>query len=157
MQYTILRSPVGYITVEVTDAGEVTALRMHAEPTPAPGLQDGPATQGAVRQLAEYFDGSRTAFDLPLKAAGTPFQRRVWGELAGIGYGQTMTYGQIARLIGAPTSFRAVGTAIGRNPVSIIVPCHRVVGSSGALTGYAHGVDRKQWLLAHEQAALVGA
>ncbi len=157
MQYTILESPMGFVTVEVTDAGEVTALRMHAEPVHVAGKQDGPATRDAALQLEEYFHATRTTFDLPLKATGTRFQHRVWEVLAGIGYGQTLSYGEIARRIGAPTASRAVGAATGRNPISIIVPCHRVVGSSGRLVGYAHGVERKQWLLAHEQAVLAAA
>lgn len=155
MQHTILESPVGFITLEVTDVGQVTALRMYSEPTHAQGQEGGPATRAAAQQLEEYFQGTRTTFDLPLGAAGTAFQHRVWDALADIPYGRTMSYGEIARIIGAPRASRAVGAAIGRNPISIVVPCHRVVGASGLLTGYAHGVDRKRWLLDHERETLV--
>lgn len=151
MQYTILETPVGFVTIEVTDAGEVTALRMYAEPTQGAGQRDGAATRRAAEQVRQYFDGERTTFDLPRKAAGTPFQHRVWDALVEIPYGRTVSYGEIAQQLAAPTASRAVGAAVGRNPISIIVPCHRVVGASGKLVGYAHGVERKQWLLAHEQ------
>jgi methylated-DNA-[protein]-cysteine S-methyltransferase len=100
-----------------------------------------------ARQLGEYFDGDRQEFDLPLALDGTAFQRTVWAALLGIGYGQTVSYGQLADQIGRPTASRAVGLANGRNPVSIIVPCHRVVGSDGSLTGYGGGIDNKRRLL----------
>jgi methylated-DNA-[protein]-cysteine S-methyltransferase len=103
-------------------------------------------------QLDEYFAGSRATFDLALAPAGTPFQQRVWAELARIPAGTTVTYGELARRAGRPGAARAVGAAVGRNPVSIVVPCHRVVGSDGALTGYAGGIARKAFLLALEGA-----
>lgn len=101
----------------------------------------------AAVQLAEYFEGRRQTFDLPLAAAGTPFQHGVWDKVSDIGYGDTWTYGEIAEHIGRPSAARAAGHAIGRNPISIIVPCHRVVGASGRLVGYGGGVRRKQFLL----------
>jgi methylated-DNA-[protein]-cysteine S-methyltransferase len=104
----------------------------------------------ARRQLAEYFAGTRTVFDLPTAATGTPFQQRVWQALCGIPHGQTASYRDMAHAIGNPKAVRAVGLANGRNPLSIVVPCHRVIGSDGSLTGYGGGVERKQWLLAHE-------
>ncbi len=105
----------------------------------------------AVRdQLAEYFAGERTEFDIPLKLAGTPFQNRVWQELARIPFGVTISYGELARRVGQPTASRAVGSANGKNPISIIVPCHRVIATSGNLTGYGGGLPNKQWLLQHE-------
>ena len=110
-----------------------------------------------ARQLDQYFDGSRTAFDLPLAPAGTPFQRRVWDERARIPRGTTITYGELAARAGRPGAARAVGAAVGRNPISIIVPCHRVVGSDGSLTGYAGGVERKAFLLVLEGAAVATA
>ena len=111
----------------------------------------------AVReQLAEYFAGKRQQFDVPLKLAGTPFQQRVWQELVRIPFGTTITYAQLAQRIGKPTASRAVGHANGRNPISIIVPCHRVIGADGKLTGYAGGVDKKQWLLAWERRTAAG-
>jgi methylated-DNA-[protein]-cysteine S-methyltransferase len=100
-----------------------------------------------VRQLDEYFAGARSEFTVPVAPVGTPFQMAVWQQLTTIGYGQTATYAQIARTLGGPTLIRAVGAANARNPISIIVPCHRVIGSDGSLTGYAGGLDRKRFLL----------
>ncbi|HUI99175.1 MAG TPA: methylated-DNA--[protein]-cysteine S-methyltransferase [Usitatibacter sp.] len=105
-----------------------------------------------ARQVREYLEGRRRAFELPLAPRGTAFQRRVWMEIARIPYGGTITYGELARSSGAPGSARAAGAATGRNPIAIVVPCHRVLGSDGALTGYAGGVDRKAKLLALEGA-----
>src|SRR5205085_6126956 len=115
--------------------------------TPPPGTRDDAALAEAARQVREYFAGERTSFDLPLAPAGTDFDREVWAELAQVGYGRTISYGELADRIGRPGSARAVGAANGRNPIALIVPCHRVIGSSGALTGYAYGVDRKRALL----------
>lgn len=115
-------------------------------------VEDPAAFLEVTRQLDEYFAGSRTLFDLPLAPGGTPFQRRVWAELERIPTGTTVTYGELARRAGLPGSARAVGAAVGRNPISIVVPCHRVVGSDGALTGYAGGTERKAFLLALEGA-----
>lgn len=116
-------------------------------------LPDGDATRpGGVldrtaRQLSDYFQGRRNAFDIPLAPRGTPFQRDVWDALSSIPYGETIAYGELARRIGRPQSVRAVGAAVGRNPITIIIPCHRVVGTNGSLTGYAGGLERKQALL----------
>ncbi|WP_265443334.1 methylated-DNA--[protein]-cysteine S-methyltransferase [Flexivirga meconopsidis] len=104
------------------------------------------------RQLDEYFAGDRKAFDLPLRAHGTQFQQVVWQALREIPYGETWSYGQLAAHIGRPTSSRAVGLANGRNPISIVVPCHRVIGAGGSMTGYGGGIERKQWLLGLERA-----
>ncbi|MFO1076322.1 MAG: methylated-DNA--[protein]-cysteine S-methyltransferase [Planctomycetota bacterium] len=117
--------------------------------------RDGAASP-ARRQLAEYFAGARTRFDLELAPAGTPFQQRVWRALCAIPFGSTCSYGHIAARIGKPTASRAVGAANGRNPIAIVVPCHRVVGGDGTLTGYAGGLDKKRWLLALEARALGG-
>ena len=103
-----------------------------------------------ARQLREYFAGERTVFDLPLAPEGTAFQRLVWTALTKIPFGETRTYGQQASLIKRPSASRAVGAANGRNPIGIIVPCHRVIGTNGSLTGYAGGLAMKQWLLEHE-------
>ncbi len=103
------------------------------------------------QQLIEYFGHQRQHFDLPMQATGTEFQKQVWQRLNDIPFGETISYGALARQIGQPSASRAVGAANGRNPISIIVPCHRVIAASGKLTGYAGGIDRKQWLLAHEQ------
>ena len=114
--------------------------------------EDTAAFGEVARQLDEYFEGSRTTFDLPLAPAGTAFQRRVWDELARIPRGSTVTYGELAARVGHPGAARAVGAAVGRNPISIVVPCHRVIGADGTLTGYAGGVGRKAFLLALEGA-----
>lgn len=102
-------------------------------------------------QFDAYFAGARTAFELPLSPRGTAFQRRVWDALCDIGYGETISYAELARRIGNPRAVRAVGLANGANPLSIVVPCHRVIGANGALTGYGGGLEAKRWLLDHEQ------
>ncbi|MFQ5576494.1 MAG: methylated-DNA--[protein]-cysteine S-methyltransferase [Anaerolineae bacterium] len=109
-----------------------------------------PVLRACAQQLEAYFAGRRRRFELPLQPQGTPFQQRVWRALADIPFGQTVTYAELARRVGNPRGFRAVGNANGKNPVSIVIPCHRVVGSDGGLTGYGGGLWRKQWLLAHE-------
>jgi methylated-DNA-[protein]-cysteine S-methyltransferase len=105
----------------------------------------------AARQLGQYFAGERAGFELPLRMHGSEFRRRVWEALRDIPFGQTRSYGELARSVGRPSAARAVGLANGRNPFAIILPCHRVVGSTGALVGYAGGLERKRWLLAHER------
>ena len=114
--------------------------------------------RAATEQLGEYFAGTRKDFDLPLAPEGTPFQQKSWEALRAIPYGETISYGEQARRLGSPSAVRAVGAANGRNPISIIVPCHRVIGSDGSLTGFAAGLDAKAWLLRHEsgEAALPG-
>ncbi|WP_431025407.1 methylated-DNA--[protein]-cysteine S-methyltransferase [Halomonas sp. H5] len=114
----------------------------------------GELTERARAQLAEYFSGTRQAFDLPLAPVGTDFQRRVWAALATIPFGETRCYAEIAEQLRCKGGQRAVGAANGRNPIAIVVPCHRVIGSDGRLTGYAGGLGRKQWLLAHEAGEL---
>jgi methylated-DNA-[protein]-cysteine S-methyltransferase len=104
--------------------------------------------------LEEYFARARTTFDLPLDPSGTAFQRRVWDALRAIPYGATTSYGELARRLGDPRATRAVGTANGQNPIPIIVPCHRVIGAHGELTGFGGGLDRKRWLLEHEGALM---
>jgi methylated-DNA-[protein]-cysteine S-methyltransferase len=104
------------------------------------------------RQLAEYFAGQRTAFELPLAPAGTPFQRGVWDALVAIPYGETRSYGELAALVGKPGAARAVGSANHDNPIAVVIPCHRVIGAGGSLTGYAGGIDRKRYLLELEGA-----
>jgi methylated-DNA-[protein]-cysteine S-methyltransferase len=109
-----------------------------------------PVLVEARGQLLEYFADARSTFDVPLSAAGTPFQRQVWDALLRIPHGKTRTYGEIARMLGGREAVRAVGAAVGRNPISVIIPCHRVIGADGGLTGYAGGLDRKRSLLALE-------
>lgn len=153
--YTEMDSPIG--TLLITGNGQaITGLHMEQQATrPVIGghwRRDDTALGEARAQLAAYFAGELRQFDLPLAGAGTDFQRSVWAALQQIPYGETQTYGELARRIGNGNASRAVGLANGRNPIGIIVPCHRVIGANGALTGYAGGVERKRWLLAHEQA-----
>ena len=152
-RYDVIDSPVGPLLAACDDTG-VTDLRFDLDGAghdPASGwTHDPPALAGVRSQLDEYFAGTRTDFDLPLSLHGTDFQRRVWLELTRIPYGETISYGELARRIGRPTAMRAVGLANGRNPVSIIVPCHRVIGADGSLTGYGGGLDRKRLLLGLE-------
>ena len=123
------------------------AQKHHPAPIGAPLRDDDPLLVRAALQLAAYFEGRSTTFDVPLDLLGTPFQVDVWRELLAIAPGRTCSYGEIARKLGRPSAGRAVGAAVGRNPISVIVPCHRVVGSDGGLTGYAGGLDRKTALL----------
>jgi O-6-methylguanine DNA methyltransferase len=143
-------SPVGTLTL-VADDGVLAGLYLpehrHA---PSLDLPAGPAPGGVAEQLTEYFAGQRHAFAVPLSVSGTPFQREVWDALATIPYGETWSYAKLAAAIGRPRAVRAVGLANGRNPVSIVVPCHRVIGANGDLTGYGGGLAAKEWLLAHE-------
>ncbi len=137
------------------NASTIAAARLSAVDVLTPESLDAPETPPILRraaaQLAEYFAGTRTRFDLPLAPVGTEFQRRVWAATSAIKFGETATYGEIARKIGVPNGSRAVGGALNRNPLAIVVPCHRVVGSSGKLTGYDGGVDRKAFLLTLER------
>lgn len=154
MKHRIVDGPLGTMTLVVTDAGALAGLYLHEQkyhPDAAEfGERNDTVAEDAVQQLAEYFAGRRTSFELALDPHGTEFQRTVWAALREIDYGSTETYGALAQRIGSPRSSRAVGAATGRNPISIIVPCHRLVGASGQLTGYAGGLDRKRWLLEHE-------
>jgi methylated-DNA-[protein]-cysteine S-methyltransferase len=148
----VIESPVGPLLLVARD-GALWQLWMTPFPVPEDGRpadEDVAVLDAADRQLVEYFGGRRTVFDLPLALEGTAFQRLVWDELLAIPFGERISYGELARRVGRPGSARAVGLANGRNPVSIIVPCHRVVGSDGTLTGYGGGLDRKAWLLDHE-------
>ena len=152
--YSTFDSPVGELLLVGDDDGlRGLYLPDHKRgPQVAPGWRRDDAALGAVRaQLAEYFAGDRTDFDLPLAPAGTPFQLEVWDALKRIPYGETRCYGDLAKELGRPGAARAVGAANGRNPISIVVPCHRVVGSTGTLTGYAGGISAKERLLAHER------
>lgn len=115
--------------------------------------RDQKAFERTIDQLSEYFAGDRNSFDLPLDPEGTEFQRAVWNALAEIPFGETRSYGEIAAAVGRPKAARAVGMANNRNPIAVIVPCHRVIGAGGALVGYAGGLERKTWLLDHEREA----
>jgi methylated-DNA-[protein]-cysteine S-methyltransferase len=145
-------SPIGGLRLHV-DAGLLTAIDFGAEPVGAPARDD--LLDEAQRQLRQYFAGERRDFDLPVAADGTEFQRKVWSYLRTIPYGETVSYGQIATDLGYATGIsRAVGAANGANPIPIVVPCHRVIGANGKLTGYAGGLDRKTTLLELERPGL---
>ncbi|MFN0148696.1 MAG: methylated-DNA--[protein]-cysteine S-methyltransferase [Dehalococcoidia bacterium] len=144
----------------VSDGAAITGVFMDAQKyRPAHGVawveEDDGLIRAARTQFAAYFRGELTEFDLPLAPAGTPFQLQVWEALRGIPYGETISYGELARRIGRPAASRAVGAANGHNPIGIVVPCHRVIGANGSLTGYGGGLDRKRTLLALEAETLV--
>lgn len=140
------RTPLGWVRIEEDERG-IALLQFTDAPDDPVNAAEGRWLADAEAQLAEYFAGRRRTFDLPVSAAGTDFQTRVWRALRDIPYGQTRGYGDVAAAIGRPGAARAVGMANHRNPVLILIPCHRVVGASGALTGYAAGLERKQYLL----------
>lgn len=157
LRYRTIPSPIGPLTLAGVD-NTLMHLRM-AEQTHEPDRSGwepahAHAFAAAVEQLGAYFAGSLTTFDLDVELSGTDFQRRVWAALRTIPYGETRTYGEIAEQVGSPSGFRAVGLANGRNPISIIVPCHRVIGSGGGMTGYGGGVERKRHLLGLEKETL---
>ncbi|MER5883131.1 methylated-DNA--[protein]-cysteine S-methyltransferase [Streptomyces sp. NPDC001941] len=160
VRHTEIDSPYGTLTLVSTD-GALSGLYMvahrHRPPQETFGPRDPEPFTEAHRQLEAYFAGELREFDLPLHLPGTDFQRRVWEELKKIPYGETRSYGELAEALGNPGASRAVGLANGKNPVSIVVPCHRVIGASGSLTGYGGGVDRKQRLLAFERGGSGGA
>lgn len=161
MKLGIHDSPVGPLTL-VSDGKALAAVAFDNHSKTLRALAQAEPGSDAVldearRQLDAYFAGRIQRFDLPLAPQGTPFQERVWMALRDIPYGKTCSYGDIAAIVGAPKAVRAVGGANGCNPISIIVPCHRVIGASGALTGFGGGIDRKRCLLTHEQGQLVFA
>lgn len=146
MTSMVLDSPIGPLGIETDERGRLVSIRFGADtrhPTPD-------TREAVARQLREYFAGTRRTFDVELALRGTPFQVAVWEELCRIPYGDVVTYAELARRIGKPSAVRAVGAANGANPVPVIVPCHRVIGSNGTLTGYGGGIERKQFLLALE-------
>jgi methylated-DNA-[protein]-cysteine S-methyltransferase len=152
--YSRLDSPIGELLL-TGDGNSVTGIWMpsyRSEWKRTKALERDDAALGSTRaQLTEYFAGERSGFDLPLAPEGTSFQRKVWNALCEIPYGETISYGELARRIGQPTAARAVGLANGSNPLPIVVPCHRVIGADGSLTGFGGGIERKRWLLAHER------
>ena len=154
---TTITTPLGRITLARTVQGLAGAWfegqKHHPGPLVAPQRPDDELLQRAACELGEFFAGTRECFGLPLDLQGTPFQRAVWRQLLRIAAGTTRSYGEIAKALGSASAVRAVGSAVGRNPVSVIVPCHRVVGHNGSLVGYAGGVERKRALLALEGAA----
>jgi methylated-DNA-[protein]-cysteine S-methyltransferase len=152
--WTTFSSPIGHVTV----AGDEDAVRSvwlgdRCRPPAPDAIRDEARLSAAAAQLAEYFEGERRSFDLTLAPTGTLFQTTVWRALLEIPFGRTLSYGELAHRIGRPGAARAVGVANARNPLAIVVPCHRVIGSNGTLTGYGGGVDRKAWLLDFEARA----
>lgn len=154
-------SPIGRLEI-LSDGEAITGLaieRAGSLPWDDVPEHSAPVLEAAAQQLREYFDGERTDFDLPVRAAGTPFQQAVWAGISELGFGQVATYGELGVLTGRATAGRAVGGAVGANPVPIIVPCHRVLGTNGRVTGYSggEGIPTKLWLLAHEGVLAVPA
>lgn len=150
--YTFMDSPVGRLKLVASDKGLAAVLWENDSPrrVPLTDLKEDanhPVLRKAKQQLREYFAGKRRSFSLPLDMQGTPFQKDVWQALLDIPFGETRSYGELARLLGRPSASRAVGAANGRNPLSIVVPCHRVIGTSGKLTGFAGGIETKAHLL----------
>ena len=154
MYSALFQSPVGKLTLVASDAGLRAILWPSERPCrvklPDISRGDHPVLQATTSQLTEYFAGKRQSFDLPIDLHGTSFQVKAWRSLADIPYGTTASYAEQADRIGAPKAVRAVGTANGRNPISIVLPCHRVVASNGSLAGFAGGLDVKRWLLEFE-------
>ena len=154
--HLVVDSPCGPLTL-VAEGDALRGLYMHQQRHRPADLTFGEPSAGAGifdrtrAQLEEYFAGTRREFDLPLAFRGTPFQQAVWTALLDIPYGETASYGELAQLLGKPSAARAVGLANGKNPISIIVPCHRVIGSTGSLTGYGGGLERKEYLLGFER------
>ncbi|MFZ3567255.1 methylated-DNA--[protein]-cysteine S-methyltransferase [Streptomyces sp. BH097] len=154
IHHTVIDSPYGALTLVATDdmlSGLYMTDQRHRPPQETFGIRDDRPFGRAIDQLNAYFEGELREFDLPLDLHGTPFQRSVWAQLQRIPYGETRTYGELAEALGKPAASRAVGLANGKNPVGVIVPCHRVIGANGDLTGYGGGLDRKRRLLAFER------
>jgi len=160
--YVLWESPLGRMML-VAEGDALVGVyfdgQRHQPPVGAAWRQrpESAVLRRAVTQLAEYFAGSRTRFDLPLAPAGTPFQRAVWQAIAAVPAGRTISYTELAANVGRPASVRAAGTATGRNPLSVVIPCHRIVGADGSLTGYAGGLERKAALLALERSDAAAA
>lgn len=152
--YCFVESPIGPLMLSC-DGESLTGLYM-GKPSKRPNTdtwtedREHPVLKKTAEQLDEYFKGRRRRFELPLKFNGTEFQQRVWRALTAIPFGETRTYGQLARQLDNPSACRAVGLANGKNPIAVIVPCHRVIGADGSLTGFGGGLPRKEWLLSHE-------
>jgi methylated-DNA-[protein]-cysteine S-methyltransferase len=151
MDYGYYTSPVGLIEVGSTEDAIVSLYFVETQRHEATGSA---LVDEAIAQLVDYFNGGRQLFDLPLKFNGTHFQKAVWQQLLNVPYGKTASYQEVAVALGNPQAVRAVGAANGQNPISIIAPCHRIIGSNGKLTGYGGGLWRKEWLLRHEGALL---
>ena len=147
MDYCVIPTPIGPLAI-CEEEGAICTINFTGSALCPPAT---PLLQEAVRQLTAYFAGTLTDFDLPLRLEGTAFRMQCWQALCTIPYGETISYGEQAKRIGNPKAVRAVGGANHHNPISIVVPCHRVIGADGSLTGYGGGTDKKQWLLDHER------
>lgn len=148
METAYLKTPIGTLKIEGFENALVSVLFIDSDENISKVIPSN--LKNAVAQLQEYFEGKRTDFTLNLNPEGTVFQKKVWQQLQGIPFGKTLSYQQIANQLGDPKVIRAAASANGRNPIAIIIPCHRVIGSDGSLTGYAGGLHRKKWLLEHE-------
>ncbi len=147
-----IETPIGIAAIVGGKSG-ITKISITQDTPETPSSEIPDFLKKAVTQLQEYFEGSRNTFDIELNPSGTDFQRKVWSELSKIPYGKTVSYLDIAKRLGDPKTIRAAATANGKNPLWVVIPCHRVIGSDGSLTGYAGGLWRKKWLLAHESPA----
>ena len=156
MNMITLPSPIGLLRL-FAHADELVGVYLPDQPAPSAPHFASAVLSATAAQLVEYFVGRRRTFDIPLAPQGTGFQQRVWRALATIPYGETRSYGVLAQSIGRPSASRAVGAANGKNPISIIIPCHRVIAASGELTGYAGGLVAKRWLLEHERNFALGS
>ncbi|WP_396597745.1 methylated-DNA--[protein]-cysteine S-methyltransferase [Dokdonia sp. R86516] len=155
MEHAVIATPMGLLQLEGTSDGLSSVLFIETDVTPSSTIPD--VLEDAATQLQEYFSGERTTFSLKLDPLGTDFQRRVWRALEAIPFGKTTSYFAMAKQLGDPKVIRAAASANGKNPISIIIPCHRVIGSDGSLTGYAGGLHRKKWLLEHESPVTQGS
>lgn len=151
MESAYIRTPLGIAKLEGDENGLAAITVLNSDETPTSVIPE--VLEDAVYQLQEYFEGKREVFDLELKPEGTDFQKRVWQALKDIPYGKTVSYLNLSKTLGDPKAIRAVAAANGKNPIWIVIPCHRVIGSDGSLTGYAGGLHRKKWLLEHESPA----
>ena len=155
MEHAIIATPIGLLQLEGSSDGLNSVLFIETDVTPTTIIPE--VLEDAVTQLQEYFAGKRVTFSLKLSPLGTDFQRRVWRALETIPFGKTTSYLAMAKQLGDPKVIRAAASANGKNPISIIIPCHRVIGSDGSLTGYAGGLHRQKWLLAHESPVTQGS
>lgn len=146
-------SPIGVLKISATDEQIVSVL--FSDSNPEEDIEEAQLLNKCIQQLDQYFNHKRQKFDLPIMPQGTSFQKQVWEKLQDVPYGTTSSYLEIARIIGNPKAIRAVGGANGKNPIAIIIPCHRIIGASGKLIGYGGGLWRKAWLLKHEQSVMI--
>ena len=151
METAVIKSPLGYLKLQASDKGlQRCSILNQEEAISCLNCGISPFLEEVIQQLHQYFDGERETFDIDFDLQGTAFQKKVWMALTTIAYGKTLSYSELAIQLGDLNAIRAVASANGKNPIGIIIPCHRVIGSDGSLTGFAWGIDKKQWLLEHE-------